>query len=514
MEENRRALPGLLAAFFLAAAPAAAGDAAAPVRALSVEEAILRALRNNADLDIQRIQVDVAAAAVGVPDGDFDPRAFADGGLAKHRDPYFAVNPFGMPDVNPVTGLPPGLIANQWDAWTYDAGLRQLTPLGTRYEVRYGVARQTTEDVFLLNPSWTPSLTVSITQPLLRGLGIDVNRALVTIAREGERISREGFHAAAMDTAFSVEQVYWAYVFALESRKVAEAALRTAEDLVDVDQKKLDAGKVAPIELLVAKAGVASRKEALIAARNEAHNARDRLLRLTEPTGSHRAWDVEIVPLDPPRADDAPIDVEKAFEEAVAHRPEHLSLEHTLAADRARLGRAANDALPRLDLVGSWSDLGLGDTHHNSHAALLSGDYYDASIAVSVEVPLFNTTARANEDQASATLRQDARRLDALEQAIALDVRTAARDIGAARERIRAADEAVDLAQAQLREGRSRLELGFATSHDVLLFEQDLSLARTSALKARADHEIATARLARVTGASLERRNIRIEEAR
>lgn len=482
-----------------------------PSVALALKEAILRALENNADLDIQRIEIAIARAGIDAARGAFDPVVFADGSWGKNRDPFFSRNPFGS-GVNPVTGLPGGLQVNQSDVASYDAGFRQTTWLGTGWELRYDNFRRTTENEFALDPSWTPALTATITQPLLRGLGIDVNRAFVTIARENTRISQENFRDVAMTLAFSVEEAYWNYVFAVENRKVAEQALKTAEDLLEVNRRKLEFGRLAPIEVLVAETGVAARHEAVIVSRAEVLNARDRLFRLIEPHGSTERWNVTLVPVDAPRVDEEKIDVEAAYRIALERRPDLAALVRQIEADRVRLRRAENDELPKLDLVGTWSQLGLGDSHHNSHAALFDGRYYDFSVGIAFEYPLFNQAAEGATEQAALAVRRGRKQLESLEQQIVLDVRTAARDVAAARERIRAADKAADLAGRQLEEEKKRLELGLSTNHDVLVFEQDLTQARTNALRARTDYEVARARLARVTGTTLERRAIHVRE--
>jgi outer membrane protein TolC len=492
--------------------PAPPAGTAGPVRTLSVKEAIVRALANNPDLEVARLDIAIASAGIDVAEGVFDPTLFAGVSWARNRDPFFAIALPGT-DVG-ITGLRGGfggLGVSPSDVWKYDGGLRQLTPFGTSWQASYAVERRTSESVFSLDPQWTPALSGSVTQPLLRGFGVAVNRAQVTIAREAARVSREAFLDLAMATAFAVEQAYWAYVFAVENRKVAEQALRTAEDLLDVNRKKLELGRVAPIEVLVAETGVASRQEAVIIAKNQIANTRDALLRLIEPPGSQARWDVEIVPLDAPRIEEKPVDARAAIETAMLRRPDLRRIEHSLAAGAARLEKAENDELPKLDLIGTWTELGLGDTHHNSHEAMLSGRFYEGSVGFGFEFPIFNTAARAAADQARLAIRQEKKRRESLEQTIVLDVRTAARDIDASRERVRAADKAAELAARQLEEQKKRLEVGLATNHDLLLFEQDLTEARTNAIKARIDYEVARARLARVTATILERRDIHAE---
>jgi outer membrane protein TolC len=496
------------------------------VLALTLKEAIVRGLRHNPELAIDRISVEIARAGIEVPRGAFDPSVFSDGSYGKNRDPFFAANPFGGP-INPVTGLPSGLVVNPSDSSHLDGGLRAKTIFGTSVEMRYDVNRHTTDNVFALSPSWSPVASASVTQSLLRGgpffpLGTDVNRALIKIASNDHRISEEVFHDRALGIAFAVEQAYWSFVFARENLKVAELALATANDLLDINRRKFQVGRVAEIEVLVAETGVATREEAVIVARNEVGNARDNLFRLIMPrgdadpaagvTGSRAtAWDVEFLALDEPRADDRLIDLDRAFLDALKNRPDYHELELSLDSDETRLEKAWNDRLPRLDAVGGWSEIGLGKSWGGSTNALTDREFYDWTVGFQLEVPIFNTAPRAAYRQAELGRASTRRRLDALEQQIILDVRTAARSLLAARERVRANEIASRLAERQLDNEKQRLEAGLATNHDVLLFEQDLTSARTNYIKAQVDRAVAAAQLDRVTATLLERHDIRVE---
>ncbi|HVY60742.1 MAG TPA: TolC family protein, partial [Planctomycetota bacterium] len=507
-----------------------AGQALGPTHgtlALSLKEAIVRGLRYNPEIAIDRISVEIARWGVDIPRGAFDPAFFGDGSYGKNRDPFFAANPFGGP-INPVTGLPAGLVVNPSDVSHLDAGVRAKTILGTSLEMRYDVDRHTTDNVFALSPSWSPVASISVTQPLLRGgplfpLGTDVNRALVKIARNDHAISEEVFRDRALAVAFAVEQAYWNFVFARENLKVAELALATAADLLEINRRKFQVGRVAEIEVLVAETGVATREEAVIVARNAVGDARDGLFRLIMPradgvaaaagiAGSRAtAWDVELVALDEPRADDRAIDLDRAFLDALRNRPDYKELELALDSDETRVDKAWNERLPRLDAVGGWSEIGLGKSWGGSTNALADREFYDWTVGFQLEVPIFNTAPRAALRQAELGRTATRRRLDALEQQIVLDVRTAARSLLAARERVRANEIARRLAERQLDNEKQRLEAGLATNHDVLLFEQDLTSARTNYVKALVDRAVAAAQLDRVTATLLERHDIRLE---
>jgi len=498
----------------------AAPPPALPVVSLSLKDAIVRGLANNPDLEVQRLSVKFARIGIDVPDGAFDPVFFTSGNIGKANQPFFSRNPFA--------GLPPGLVANPFNSNALAAGMRFRTVLGTVIEASYGVTRRTTENVFSLDPSYSPTATLAVTQPLLKGISPKYQTAAIEIARNDSLISEETFRDRALATALSVEEAYWNFSFTRANLQVAELALATAEQLLSINRQKLKFGNLPEIDVLVAESGVASRKEAVIVARNDILNARDALFRLILPQGAGRAlageqgaeesrraakkaWDVDVIPLDVPRAEEGVLDVDKALTTAFEKRPDYRGVVLSLVSNEIAIDRAWHERLPKLDVSGSMNRLGLGKSWGNAFKTQLEEDYYEWQVGFNFEVPIFNTTPRAQYDQSQIQLAQSRKRLESLEQTIFQEVRTAARNVEAAGERMRATEVARKLADRQLENETKRLQAGLATSYDVQLSVQNQTNARTNFLRAVLDREIARARFERATATNLERRDVRFE---
>jgi HAE1 family hydrophobic/amphiphilic exporter-1 len=493
------------------APPAARTSAFVPptrVLALTRKEAIVRAITQSPDLASARVETEVAFAGIDRARGEFEPYGFLGANYAKNRDPTFSREI--APGVT-FSGLPAGTQVNPSDVLSWNGGARVKTELGTGIELRYELSKRTTDNVFALDPTITPAFVAEVSQPLLKGFGLDINRAFITVARLGHEASVEGYQDAALSVALGVEDAYWLFAAALENQKVAEQTLVTAKELLKNVRERRDAGTVADIEVFSAEAGVASREEQLIRAKNTVMNAQDQLLRLILPPQALVEWDVTVVPLDQPRLDESITDIVQLIETAFERRPDLHAAALQTDIETVQIERARNDALPTLNLVGSWAQLGLGDGHHDSHEELLSGRFYDWSIGLSFEYPLFNIGPSAAAREAEARRRRALRRRDVLEQDIVLEVRTAAREIETNRERIRAAGYSVELARKQLKAAQDRLDNGLATSFDVLQKEEDLTSARVVEISARIDYVRARARLARATGVLLEQYDIEVE---
>ncbi|MEO6025573.1 MAG: TolC family protein, partial [Candidatus Binatia bacterium] len=92
-----------------------------------------------------------------------------------------------------------------------------------------------------------------------------------------------------------------------------------------------------------------------------------------------------------------------------------------------------------------------------------------------------------------------------------LEVSTAVNDVIANMKRIQSSRVARELSEENLRNQQKRLEVGIATTKDVLDFQDDLTQARGIELQAATDYNISLAELARAQGTLLDQYSVVIE---
>ncbi len=314
-----------------------------------------------------------------------------------------------------------------------------------------------------------------------------------------------------IDLALAVEEAYWSYLNAIENLKVATQALEQAEDLLDINKTRFDVGKAAAIDVLIAETGVATNRELHVVAEAAVAQGRDRLLRLITPRRALAEWDVDVVPLDRPPPYEGVIDVESTYRRALDQRPDYREAVLAVESKEIEVRKAKNDRLPKLDFLGSIDVPGLGSTPDNSYDALASGRFYEYFVGFAFELPIPNRTLEAALTERELEAEQLRARVYSLEQNIIFEVRTAAREIETARERIRASETARRLAERQLENERERLRVGLVTSHDVFIVEGQLTAARFREQQAIIDLEIARARLRRIEATTLDALDITVE---
>src|ERR1700680_3098894 len=168
-------------------------------------------------------------------------------------------------EYNPLlTGGSNWLASNNFNG---NLGWTQGFSLGTQVSMTFDNTRLTSNAArYTYDPILSSSLGFTVTQPLLRGFGIELNRRYIHIAKNNEKIADLVFRQQVIDTVAGITRLYTDLVSLNEDVKVKREAMRLAERLYEDNQNKVQQGQQAPIEVTRAQAQVASNRQALISA--------------------------------------------------------------------------------------------------------------------------------------------------------------------------------------------------------------------------------------------------------
>src|SRR4030095_8786006 len=138
------------------------------------------------------------------------------------------------------------------------SSVQGLTPkFGGGYRLDFTSNRGTTDNLFAaLNPQYPTGLTLSYTQPLLRGLRFDQNRRLIEIAKRNLSLTDAQFRQRAIETITAVQRTYWDLVFALRNLQIQRDAVRDARAQLEHNRRLVEEGMLAPIDVVAAEAQV------------------------------------------------------------------------------------------------------------------------------------------------------------------------------------------------------------------------------------------------------------------
>ena len=126
--------------------------------------------------------------------------------------------------------------------------------------------------------------------------------------------------------------------------------------------------------------------------------------------------------------------------------------------------------------------------------------------------PFGDVLGKAGYAYAKLDLEQAQAQLKTQEQSIFLEVSDAVRSLETAAKSVDAYRIARELAEKQLAAEMKKLSVGMSTNYFVLTYQDALASARSLEIQSLVGYNIAVANIAKVTGTTLEQRNISLSD--
>lgn len=476
---------------------------------LSLADAALRALQYNLDISISRHTKESRLADIVIEQSKFDPTFSINGQYNR------IVSPLNRPVFGGTGGILDEITVFDQRNHSVTVDATQSLITGGNVNLNYSPSRSSiNQDVargFLFNPSWTGGLALTITQPLLRNAGIDINKTFIKVAQNNAEVEQHVFRDRVMSVIASVEQTYWELVFANENLKVAQTALKAAEELLASNRAKLKAGVMSIVDVLQAEAAVASRVEQVLVAERTIHDQEDQLRRLLNPGEDSLRQDVHIMPADAPVTVLEPLSLQEAIDTAIERRPEIVQAKKNVESGELNKEFARNQLLPTLSLQGTIGLSGLGKDYGDSFTRNFGGDFYNYGAGLVLSYPLGNRSALSTYNKRQLEAKNAEAALASVRQQIIVGVREAVRRVQTDFKRIETTRSARIMAEKQLQAERERLRVGLSTTRFVLDFQRDLAVAQANELRAVIDYNKSLSNLARHKATTLDRYHIQLE---
>jgi outer membrane protein len=361
------------------------------VAAMSLQQALRTALRNNLDVAQASLQPAISEAEVVFAEAAFDAVYFLDAEFLKSDRPQQTTVISGTP-VN--TGLRSG------QNLSLETGIRKPLQSGGQLTASTGFEfnNSTSPGIALTpDPAWTSNVLLGIQQPLLRNFGSEVNRAQIAINRNAHRRDVMRLHVQLLNTLAEVEEAYWQLVFARFNLAIQQDLTQQTIEVRNTLFARVDFD-VTAIQRAQAQNFVERRRGDLISARRAVRQASDRLKRLLNDPALPLTDETLIVPLDEPVIAPVEFNLMDAATTALRQRPETRSA--LLDIDDASIRQlvADNQRLPSLNLNAQVQYFGLnaeGERLDDSYRRLGESDFIEYLIGGQFEMPIGNRQAEA-----------------------------------------------------------------------------------------------------------------------
>src|SRR5471030_3340941 len=308
----------LLGAAIKAAAESAVPDPDEVVRRISIDEAVKLAMEQNLGIRIQRIDQQIQDTGVALARSSWAP-AFS---TTVNRQSQSSASTSAL--LCGATSIANGTFATA-------VGLAQTLPWGGNYTANWNSSRVTTTSLFQnFSPQLSSNLNLQFTQPLLRNFQIDQIRQQVAVSKKVRDLSDIQLDSIVTQTLRNVRNAYWDLSYSINNLKAQQESIALSQRSLKDNQKRVEIGTMAPIDIVQAQAEVATNESAVIVAEAAIRQAQDNLRTLILDPVTPDFWMVSFDPSDSPSFAERAIDVEAAVKSALDKRSDLRSAKNAL----------------------------------------------------------------------------------------------------------------------------------------------------------------------------------------
>ncbi len=509
-----RRLTSILAATFLSCGSAFAQTAQTnQVTPLALRDAIHTALRNNRLLQIERINPELARAALAEAWAVYDPIFFAQANRENTSETG------GFDPLNPQNE------AYVADSEVVRASLTGVLPTGLTYALNGEAVYSEVEQGAALNQirssSYRLGANVSLRQPLLRNAWIDQFRYTIHVSRNNVKINEHGVRFVAMTVASEVRQAYAELAFAWESLRVEQNLLQTRQDFLRGIRRQVEVGSLTVLEERLGESQEAAVRTTLFAASNAVAMAANNLKTLLGYNTTNWTMDV-FSPTDRLIVVPRRFHLVTSWDRGLINRPDLAQLNYEVKNAQVNVKFRRNQLFPSLDIFGGYGRRGSSSFETHAPASLpeapftpaweqlADGDAPRDVIGLILTFPLTMRGERASFKESKLLREQANLRVKEKEELIMREVADAIQFAQSSYDRLQAAREASRFAEQALAAEEQKLASGKSSIFIVLQLQTDLATARTREILARRDYNVALAQLDLAEGTILDQEKIDI----
>lgn len=413
----------------------------------------------------------------------------------------------------------------------------------------------------LLNPTSGVNGQLVFQHNLLSGFGVAVNSRTIRVAKANLNLSDTTFKAQVILIVANVLNLYYGLVADYEDLKAKQSAAAVAQQFYENNQKQVQIGTMAPLDVTTAEAQLASSQQDLVVSQTTLAQREVQLKNVLSRTGTADPLlaNVAIVPLDPivvPEQDNlAPM--KELLATAMANRTDVATLQVNFSNTQINALGTQNAVLPQLAVTASATSQGLsgnpqivpvlrgtGQTAAGNSPApgfipcsispvglcQVPDPYFNGGIGTALGQMVrrnfpseragvfFNATLRNRSAQADNNIDQLSLRQSELQNKrslnqIAVDVSNQVIGLQQARVRYQAAVRNRILSQQLLDAEQKKFALGVSTTFAVVQQQRDLATAQSSEVASLVAYSNARIALDQTVGMTLEQNHISIREA-
>lgn len=350
--------------------------------------------------------------------------------------------------------------------------------------------------------NYNPLLNFSLSQPLLRGFGLDVNKAGLLNAIDTENLNKLNLQQSVMDQITRVTSAYRALILSGNNLQSQQQQLTEAQKSYQINEKKIAAGQLESTGNIQQSYQIESLSLMVEQAENDFKTSAQNLLEtigLNPDMHLSVPNDIELDTIHTP-------DVNQSIQQALTHNVQYLALKTAFRADKRAFTVAKNQQLWQLDLTTNIQTGTLSSVDNASHgfSGVYNGRNITESAGLMLTIPLHDINRRNELITAKIRLEKDRLNLIAAKRALITVIKNTITNIESLAKRYALAQRQVKLAAQSYDLEKKKQQAGIASALDVNNTQNQLIQSQMGLINAKIAYLNQLSELQRILGTTLD----------
>lgn len=457
---------------------------------MTLDQAIARALEMNLDIQTARLDPEIEAYSLEVAQAAFSPT-------------FSSTYSFNDATRQSTSQLDGG-IQTSTERQSLNASLTKPLPwYGSRLSADFNNGRTATDNSFSTrNPSYSSTLSLNFTQPLLSGRSTDNQRTALKTSELQGQIADINLTSQVENIVNQVRVAYWNLRALIEAIEIQRRALALAEQLLENNRIRVRLGTMSGLQVVQAEAQVASAEQALLNAEIQWRNQELNLKRLLVNGPDDPLLQETVNPVDLPSLEEQIVDIEAALSRALEGRTDIRRQRQQRQISELNIAVTRDNLKPQLNLSAGYSLQGVGgDLYTRSGLGgepelLEESGYLDGlgsiwdrdtptwNLSLNFSYPIGNQAAKASLERSQLQLLQNDLAIRSQELTIVTQVTDAGLTVRDTFLQVQAAQRSREVAERQYEVELARFNAGASTNYEVVTAQDNMTSARLSELQA------------------------------
>ncbi|MFH1155990.1 MAG: TolC family protein [Pseudomonadota bacterium] len=340
------------------------------------------------------------------------------------------------------------------------------------------------------------SVSLSMTMPLFRGRGEDVNRAYVRASEFSFRSAQRSYYVSEVNTVISTVSAVYDILRLRDLAQLYRRQINTMTFYAAASEIKKNAGLATPMDVYRAEIRLKDMEDGLSATLQTLADGEENLKRLLS-LDAQKTLTVSA----PKQYEPVDIDLDGAVDKAIANRIEMDQAKDTLEDGNRQAALARHNLLPQLDLQMGYRRYGEGE--RAGSMADFTEDQWTINLASTTD---FSRTAeKAAYRQSLIRIRNAELDMASQRDTIIAQVKQAMQVLEKNTQRIQIRREQIQQAQGKLELSKIKYKHGMMDNFDVIEAETEIQQAEVNLLAVQTDYIVGLYKLRAVMGTLLER---------